>query len=74
MNINIQKVISMDGQNWLVQVPINDLMALMNMKQEFDRISAENTQLRREMEGLRRVQSETMELVGDLRRLYKQLA
>ena len=64
----------MDGQNWLVQVPINDLMALMNMKQEFDRISAENTQLRREMEGLRRVQSETMELVGDLRRLYKQLA
>lgn len=64
----------MDGQNWMVQVPINDLMALMNMKQEFDRMNAENNQLRREMEGLRRVQSETMELVGDLRRLCKQLA
>lgn len=64
----------MDGQNWMVQVPINDLIALMNMKQEFDRMNAENNQLRREMEGLRRVQSETMELVGDLRRLCKQLA
>lgn len=64
----------MDGSNWMVQVPINDLMSLMNMKQEFDRINAENMQLRREMEGLRRVQSETMELVGDLRRLCKQLA
>lgn len=58
----------MDGTNWMVQVPINDLMQLMQMKDNFDSMKQENAQLRREMEGLRRMQSEQMEVIGDLRR------
>lgn len=58
----------MDGTNWMVQVPIKDLMQLMQMKDNFDSMKQENAQLRREMEGLRRMQSEQMEVIGDLRR------
>ena len=56
----------MTSSNWMVQVPVSDLMELMTLKDDFDRVNAENKQLRREMEGLRRVQSEMMERLGDL--------
>ena len=58
----------MPTANWMVQVPINDLMELMQMKDSFERMKEENSQLRREMEGLRLLQSETMTVVGDLRK------
>lgn len=64
----------MNDSQWMVQVPINDLMQLMQMKDTFDTMKQENAQLRREMEGLRRIQSEQMEVIGDLRRACRSLA
>lgn len=61
----------MPGNDWLVQVPLSELVALQNMTSEFDKLRSENAQLRREMEGLRRVQSETLQVLGDLRRDFR---
>lgn len=58
----------MDGKKWTVQVPIEDIIALYGAMQEHDRTAAENSQLRREDEGLRNMQSECMLLISDLRR------
>ena len=63
----------MASENWMVQVPVNDLLALMGLKDEMDRVMEENKQLRREIEGLRHVQSECMQVVGDLRRICKSM-
>lgn len=59
---------------WTVNVPVNDLLALMGLKDDLDRVTAENAQLRREMDGLRRVQSESMQVLGDLRNLCNRIA
>lgn len=56
---------------WMVQVPIKELLALCGLKDELDRITAENKQLRREVEGLHNIQSQTIEILGDLRRKIK---
>ena len=64
----------MNGNNWLVQVPINDLLQLAKMLDGVSAIQDENRQLRRELDGLRRVQTEQMELIGDLRRVIRNLA
>ncbi len=58
----------MPSSNWMVQVPVNDLLALMGLEEELKNCRAENAQLRREMDGLRRIQSETMQVLGDLRK------
>lgn len=63
----------MATSNWMVQVPVNDLLALMGLKDDLDRVTAENAQLRREMDGLRRIQSESMQVLGDLRRLCNKI-
>lgn len=52
--------------DWLVQVPLSQLLEL---KQSFEKqrsMQDENLQLRREIEGLRRVQSETLEYMAEL--------
>ena len=64
----------MPSSNWMVQVPVNDLLALMGLEEELKNCRAENAQLRREMDGLRRIQSETMQVVGDLRQLCNRIA
>lgn len=61
----------MNGSDWLVQVPLLELVALKNMSEDLVKIRAENEQLRREIQGLRRVQSEMMQLCGDLRKALK---
>lgn len=57
--------------SWMVQVPIKELLALCGLKDELERISAENKQLRREIDGMRNIQSQMMELLGDYRRKEK---
>ena len=55
----------------MVQVPIKELLALCGLKDDLERISAENKQLRREIDGMRNIQSQMMELLGDYRRKEK---
>jgi len=54
--------------DWSIQIPLSELAALQALPGRMDELTSENKQLRREVEALRRIQSETMELVGDLRR------
>lgn len=61
----------MSENDWLIQIPLSELVALKNMTGEFAKIREENEQLRREIQGLRRVQSEMMQLCGDLRKALK---
>lgn len=61
----------MPENDWLIQVPLSELVALKNMSGEFAKLREENEQLRREIQGLRRVQSEMMQLCGDFRKALK---
>lgn len=61
----------MPVNDWLIQVPLSELLALKNMSTEFTKIREENERLRCEIQGLRRVQTEMMELCGDLRRALR---
>lgn len=61
----------MSQNDWLIQVPLTELLTLKNMTVEFDKLREENAQLRREIQGLRRIQSDMMELCGELRRALK---
>lgn len=54
--------------DWLVQIPLDELKALQDLPKRMEQLEKQNAQLRREMEGLRGIVSETMQLVGDLRR------
>lgn len=57
----------MDKQSWSVNVPLNDIIALLGAMDELERVTADNKQLRREVDGLRRMQNDTIEALGDLR-------
>lgn len=61
----------MNREAWTVNVPINDLLALLGAMDDLEKVSSENKQLRREVDGLRRVQSEILQVLGDLRRSLK---
>lgn len=56
------------GSSWLVQVPLNDLLALQNMVSELDKLRSDNMQLRRRIEGLHSTLYSTMEIVNELKR------
>ncbi len=64
----------MNSENWSVQVPIKDLMQIVKMLDGISSLQDENRQLRRELDGLRRVQSEQLEIIGDMRRVLRTLA
>lgn len=53
---------------WMVQVPLSQLVALQGMAHELEELREENKRLLRRMEGLHRTQYETMEIVGELRK------
>lgn len=53
---------------WMVSVPLSQLVALQNMANELEQLREENKQLRRRMDGLHRTQFEQMEVIGELRK------
>lgn len=57
--------------SWLIQVPLSELVALQELPAQMEGLKKENQQLRRELDGLRRIQSETIQALGDLRRSLK---
>lgn len=58
----------MPASDWMVSVPLSQLVALQGMANELEEIREQNKQLRRRIEGLHRTQYEQMEVIGELRR------
>lgn len=56
------------SSQWLVQVPLTDLLALQNMVSELEKVRMENAQLHKRIEGLHRTLYDTMEVINDLKR------
>ena len=59
------------ANDWTLQVPLSALVALQELPERMQKLEAENAQLRRELEALRNIQSQTLQLVADLRRERK---
>lgn len=55
-------------QDWSLQVPLSALVALQGLPERMNNLEAENKQLRRELEALRTIQSQTLQIIADLRR------
>ena len=53
---------------WGVIVPLSSLLALQELPGQMAHLQAENIQLRRELEALRAIHSQTLQLVADLNR------
>lgn len=58
----------MGGSDWSIQVPLSALVALQAMPGRMELVEKDNAQLRKEVEALRRINSETLQVLGDLRR------
>lgn len=58
----------MASSEWSVSVPLSALVALEGLPGQMEQLKAENAQLRREIDALRRIQTDTLTLVADLRR------
>ena len=58
----------MGGSDWSIQVPLSALVALRELPGRMEQVEKDNAQLRREVEALRRIHSETLQVLGDLRR------
>lgn len=56
---------------WTINVPLPALIALQDLPEQIVILQAEMAQLRRELEALRGIQSQTLQLVSDLRRALK---
>lgn len=56
------------ASDWSIQVPLSELAALAALPGKMEALQKENAQLRRELEALRMIQSQTLEQVADLRR------
>jgi len=56
------------GADWLVQVPLSQLVALQTLLPEVEKLRAENKALSNRLDGLHRTLYDTMEMVADLRR------
>ena len=54
--------------DWSIQVPLSELVALKELPGRMENLEKENKQLRREIDGLHRLYSEALQVLGDLRR------
>ena len=58
----------MDEKQWMVSVPMDDLLALCRAVKEINQHNNNIAQLRRELDGLRGILNECLLTLGDLRR------
>ena len=58
----------MGGSDWSIQVPLSALVALQELPGRMEQVERDNVQLRKEVEALRRINSEALQALGDLRR------
>ena len=58
----------MGGNDWFIQIPLSQLVTLQGLPARLEGLEKENAQLRRELDALRRIQSEGLQLIGDIKR------
>ena len=58
----------MTGNNWMVSVPLDDLLALRDQAQALEIMRQENDQLRGEVESLRQTLFQFMEVFNEFKR------
>ena len=58
----------MGGNDWFIQIPLSQLVALQELPARLEDLEKQNAQLRREIEALRRIQSEGFQVVCDIKR------
>lgn len=56
---------------WSVSLPLSQLLELQSLAPRMKDLENENVQLRRELEGLRNIQYQTLEKLGDVLRQLK---
>lgn len=59
------------SNDWLVSVPLSQLVAMQNNAGELDKLRDENNQLKRRIDGLHRTIYDMMEVVSELRKSVK---
>lgn len=59
------------SREWSVNIPFADLQMLLQNADHMEKLEEDNTQLRRELEGLRNMFSELQTAFGELRRELK---
>ena len=59
------------ANDWLIQIPLAELAALQALPGKLAELEKENQQLRRELEGLRCLNSQCMQKLGDVLRELK---
>jgi hypothetical protein len=55
-------------QDWTLQIPLSALVDLQDLPLRMYKLEAENEQLRKQIEALRLIQSQTLEKLADLMR------
>ena len=53
--------------DWSIQIPLSSLVALQGLPMRMEELEKANVQLRRELEALRTINSQLMEVVANLR-------
>ena len=61
----------MPGCEWTINVPLSALLALQELPGQMEDLQAEMVQLRRELEALRGIQSQTLQILADLKRTLR---
>ena len=54
--------------DWSIQVPLSALVELQELPERMKNLEAENKKLRRELDALRTIQSQTLQVIADMRR------
>lgn len=56
------------ADEWMVSLPLSQLLALKQQPEMFEQMKQENAQLRRELDALRNMYSEMIQQFGDIKR------
>lgn len=56
------------ADEWMVSLPLSQLLALKQQPEMFEQMKQENAQLRRELDALRNLYSEMIQQFGDIKR------
>lgn len=56
------------ADDWMVSLPLSQLLALKQQPEMFEQMKQENAQLRRELDALRNLYSEMIQQFGDIKR------